>query len=363
MRLLFLHHQQRRPYQEEPGYNELHRPFIRARQVTGWSEFVYQTPLRQFLVDELRRRGRTPTGDPSRFIATNFDADLYDQANIALLPALLKAVEDAAPDLIVYSMTWMTETIHPGSFAVIKARFPQARIFAAVWDHGEGGPFFHSYERQLIDTVDFYASTDSQRRVTRMRAREAPYYQDYGHVERVHWFPTVHDPELYRPSANAEARTSDVAILGSSEGYRRDVVAALAERFGTRFHHLGGHMAEDKYVSIEAYVDAINRTKIIVNTQTYLHRQQIKGRVREVLSCGGFLLEQDNPESREFLEGSGVIFFSDMPDLIAKIDYYLAHDAERERIARATHDWYRARYTPDLTLQHIITACFDRPVG
>lgn len=359
MHLLFLHHQQRRPYQEEPGYNELFRPFIRARQVTGWSEFVYQTPLRQLLLDELRHRGQTPTGDPTHFIATHFDADLYEKANVALLPALLQAVNKAAPDLIVYSMTWLTETIHPGTFALIKERFPQTRIFAAVWDHGEGGTFFHSYERQLIETVDFYASTDSQSRVTRMRARQAPHYHDYGHVERVHWFPTVHDPELYRPSTAAEARTCDVAILGSSEGYRREVMAALAQRFGARFRHLGGHTAEDTFVPIEAYVDAIHRTKVIVNTQTYLDRPQIKGRVREVLSCGGFLLEQDNAESRQFLEGSGVVFFSDIPDLIAKIEYYLAHDDERDRIARATHDWYGARYTPDLALQKIITACFD----
>lgn len=357
MRLLFLHHQQRRPYQEEPGYNELFRPFIRARQVTAWSEFVYQTPLRQFLLDELQRRGHTPTGDPTRFIAANFDASLYEQANIALLPALLKVIEESRPDLIVYSMTWMTETIHPGTFGVIKQHFPQSKIFAAVWDHGEGGTFFHSYERQLIETVDFYASTDSQRRVTRLRAREAPHYHDYGHVERVHWFPTVHDPELYRPPAAAE-RAQDVAILGSSEGIRRDIIAGLAQRFGSRFRHIGGHMTEDKFITIEDYVDAINRTKIIVNTQTYLERPQIKGRVREVLSCGGFLLEQDNSESREFLADSGVIFFSDLADLVAKIEHYLAHDGERARIARETYDWYQARYTPDIALANIIAACF-----
>lgn len=358
MRLLFLHHQQRRPYQEEPGYNELFRPFIRARQVTAWAEFVYQTPLRQFLIEELRRRGREPTGDASLFIASNFDGDLYANANVALLPALLQAIEESKPDLILYSMTWMTETLHPGSFAVIKERFPHVKIFAAVWDHGEGGPLFHSYERQIIETVDFYASTDSQRRVQRMRARAAPHYQDYGHVERVHWFPTVHDPELYRPPAAGAARPSDVVILGSSEGHRREVIAALAERFGPRFQHLGGHMAEDKFMSLESYVDAINRAKIVVNTQTYLHRPQIKGRVREVLSCAGFLLEQDNEESRAFLDGSDVVFFSDIPDLIAKVEHYLAHDAERDRIARATHDWYIARYTPDLALQQVVAACF-----
>lgn len=122
-------------------------------------------------------------------------------------------------------------------------------------------------------------------------------------------------------------------------------------------------MAEDKFISIEAYVDAINRAKIVVNTQTYVERPQIKARVHEVLSCGGFLLEQDNEESREFLDGTGVALFSDIPDLIAKADYYLAHDAERERIARATHEWYSARHSPDLALQQIIAACSAGPAG
>ena len=87
-----------------------------------------------------------------------------------------------------------------------------------------------------------------------------------------------------------------------------------------------------------------------------MQRIQLKARVREVLSCGAFLLEQDTEESRRFLEGSGVVLFDGYPDLFAKIDHYLAHDEERERIARRAHEWYRARYSPDRAMQQIIDA-------
>lgn len=357
MRLLFLHHQQRRPYTDEPGYNELFRPLIRARQVTGWHEFVYQTPLREHLLRRLVERGTPLSGDPSRFIAAHFDAALYEEGNIALLPALLSAVEQGRPDIIIYSMTWMTETIHPGSFHEIRQRFPSVKIAAVLWDHGEGGTFFHSYEQQLLNVVDFYASADSQSRVRKIRARQPP-YENYEHVERVHWFPTPLDPEIFRPPQPGEAKDMDVAVLGSSEGYRREIIAALRDRFGPRFVHVGGHMPEDRFVSLEDYAAAIRRARIVVNTQTWPGaRVQVKGRVREVLSCGSFLLEQDNPESREFLEGSNVVLFRDRTDLMPQIDRFLAHPDEREAVARAAHGWYRARHSPDLAMQAIIDGC------
>ena len=353
MRLLFLHHQQRFDYRDEPGYNELFRPLTKAKQVTGWDEFVYQTPLRENLIRELALRGKKADQNPTYFIMRNLDAESYGSANVALQPLLEQAVARARPDLIIYSITWPTEAIHPIVLGRVRALFPKVRLFTQQWDYEENVAFFHSVERATIDVSDCYAVCDSHDRLRRMQAKVPP-YAEYTHVERVRWLPTVLDPDLYRPTGHA--KDIDVLIVGSSEGYRREVIEALRQRYGERFRHLGGHMPWDKFVTAEEYVDAINRARIVVNTQTARERVQVKGRVREVLSCGGFLLEQDNPESREFLEGSGVAFFSGIEGLQAAIDTYLAQDTERERLARAAHDWYRARYTPDLAMQRILEA-------
>lgn len=147
-------------------------------------------------------------------------------------------------------------------------------------------------------------------------------------------------------------------MVGSAEGHRGEIIAALRQRYGAQFQHRGGQMPGEKHLSLTEYVEAINAAKITINTQTVPERVQVKARVREVLSCGGFLLEEDNSESREFLEDSGVAFFDGTPDLFAKIDAYLADEPRRQEAARTAYEWYRARYTPDLMMQKIIDAIF-----
>lgn len=354
MKLLFFHHQQRRDYREEPGYNELFRPFTKARQVTGWAEFVYQTPLRRFLLEEAERVAGPCTGDVNAFIGEHLTLQVYRAANLRLQPLLEQAIAAAGPDLIVYSLTWPSQSIQPAILADLKARFPRNRVFVQQWDSAEGSQFFHGFECATIEAADYFAVCDNHERLRRMRAGVPPYDQ-YRHVERVHWLPTVPDPDLYRPVAGA--KDIDVLVLGASGGQRSPVIDALQARYGAGFRHLGGYAPGDTYISIEDYVAAINRAKIVVNTQT-AGRYQLKGRVREVLSCGGFLLEQDNSESREFLAGSGVVMFAGRDDLFPAIDAYLADDAARERIARAARAWYLERYTPDLVMQQIIDAVF-----
>jgi hypothetical protein len=354
LKLLFLHHQQRFDYRAEPGYNELFRPLTKARQVTGWSEFVYQTLLRQFLIYELALRGKKADRNPTQFIMQNLDAESYGAANLALQPILEQVIASANPDIIIYSLTWGTEAIHPVILGRLKTTFPKIKLFAQQWDYEEGAAFFHSVERGTIAAADCYSVCDNHDRLRRIQAYASPHYGNYTNVDRVRWLPTVLDPDLYRPLGMV--KDIDILIIGSSEGYRRDVITALQHRYGGRFQHLGGHMPWDKMLTVENYVEAINCAKIVVNTQTAPQRVQVKGRVREVLSCGGFLLEQDNAESREFLAGSDVVFFSGLDALFSSIDVYLANDAERDRIARSTHEWYRSCYTPDLAMQRIIDA-------
>ena len=275
MKLLFLHHQQRFDYRDEPGYNELFRSLTKAKQVTGWSEFVYQTALRQFLIYELALRGKKLEGNPTHFIMQKLDAETYGSANVQFQQILEQVIASADPDIIIYSLTWPTEAIHPVVLGRLKTAFPKIKLFVQQWDYEEGAAFFHSVERATIAVADCYAICDNHARLRRIRARTPP-YQDYTNVERVHWLPTVFDPDIYRPLGLP--KDTDVLVIGSSEGYRREVIAALQQRYGSRFRHLGGLMPWDKRIPVEEYVQAINRAKIVVNTQTASERVQVKGR-------------------------------------------------------------------------------------
>ncbi|MDP1682792.1 MAG: glycosyltransferase, partial [Burkholderiales bacterium] len=171
-------------------------------------------------------------------------------------------------------------------------------------------------------------------------------YANVPFPERAHFVPTVFDPEHYKKLNTP--KEFDIAIFGSAEGLREGYILALQNRYGPRFHHFGGfHAADKSYIGIDDYVSKLNATKIFVNTQTYPeNRVQLKGKVREALSCGTFLLENENPESRHYLRDTPTIFFSAIQDLYEKIDYYLAHEDEREAIAQTGHDWYLENHSP-----------------
>lgn len=61
---------------------------------------------------------------------------------------------------------------------------------------------------------------------------------------------------------------------------------------------------------------------------------QVKSRHFEVPACGTFEITQDADDMRDYyILGKEIVTYEDNADLVKKIRYYLAHDAEREAIA------------------------------
>lgn len=74
--------------------------------------------------------------------------------------------------------------------------------------------------------------------------------------------------------------------------------------------------------------------KINLNISLKTIRTGIPLRVLDVLSCGGFLITNYQEELFEYFEpGEDLVVYEDVKDLVYKVDYYLRHDGERERIA------------------------------
>ena len=79
---------------------------------------------------------------------------------------------------------------------------------------------------------------------------------------------------------------------------------------------------------------AFHNAKINLNISLKVIQSGIPLRVFDVLGCGGFLITNYQQEIAEYFEdGRELVIYEDIPDLIAKVNYYLKHDDERRRIA------------------------------
>ena len=90
-------------------------------------------------------------------------------------------------------------------------------------------------------------------------------------------------------------------------------------------------------LSPELVADYFRRSKITLNFsyQTESHKL-LRGRVWEAMNCGPLLLEEENASIRHFLEPmTHYVPFSEPGDAVEKINYFLARDAYREKIAAA----------------------------
>lgn len=72
------------------------------------------------------------------------------------------------------------------------------------------------------------------------------------------------------------------------------------------------------------------------------------------MACGGFLLTNYQDEIAEyFVNGEELVIYSDLDDMCEKIKYYLEHDEERERIAKAGQAKVRELFSYDNRISDI----------
>lgn len=97
---------------------------------------------------------------------------------------------------------------------------------------------------------------------------------------------------------------------------------------------IGGR--SELFLPEDMMVSMLGETKICLNFSDGGQGKHYKGRVAEALLCGCLLMEWENDETSSMLEPfKEYIPFSTPDDLLQKVQYYMRHDLEREKIAAA----------------------------
>lgn len=150
-------------------------------------------------------------------------------------------------------------------------------------------------------------------------------------------------------------RDIEVSFIGQPHGDRRQIIEQIRKAgidiqcFGTGW---------PQRLSFDGMIDVWNRSKINLNLNNAcdVRYKQIKGRNFEVPACGGFLLTGHPENLDEYYKiNQEVATFNNTEEMIEKIKYYLAHDEEREAIAKAGYERTMKDHTYSTRLDHIFS--------
>jgi spore maturation protein CgeB len=232
---------------------------------------------------------------------------------------------------------------------VVKGLQIEPRVVREAADHGLAtvgmwidDPLDIARSIERAPAFDLYLTNDADS-VAAYRAR--------GHPD-VHHFPGSADPALFFPRPGLR-RDIDLSFVGTRSDRRAETVDALR---GFRTHVFGsGWAAGDvpeavvlgpKLLTAE-FNAVINRSRINVNVHRWFGRGTAMNlRLFEVPAAGGFLLTDWVSEIDDcYVEDRHLACWRSFEELRDKAAFYLAHDAARERIARAGHEHFIARHS------------------
>ena len=135
---------------------------------------------------------------------------------------------------------------------------------------------------------------------------------------------------------------------------RAEILARLGERFPVDLYTTPGTETPSGvrnlgYASYDREMPRVfRRSRVNINITLRTIRTGIPQRALDIMACGGFLLSDYREELAEFFsEGEELVLARTPEDFLRLTEYYLAHDKEREEIARNGQRRVLENYTHD----------------
>lgn len=180
----------------------------------------------------------------------------------------------------------------------------------------------------------------------------------------INWYylkPAVAKDQCYIAQPDHEKYPHEIVFTGS-RGYHSEypfrprLVDWLKRTYGDKFGHYGNDGI--KVLREHELNVMLASSKIVVGDSCFGGRPNyVSDRYFETRGRGGFLL---HPKT-EGVDDEGVVPYrhEDLNDLKQKIDYYLAHDKERELLRHKGFEWVKNNETYTHRAEEIIKAVFN----
>jgi hypothetical protein len=211
-RILFLHHQQRRPFQEEQGYNEVFGVFKASSAALEYREFVYQSILAKFV--DFHYHVLPPVEPELQRVVNAWSAG---NADFALILDQVMTIE--RPDIVVNIMSFGPQSIRPQIFGLLRQRGHRLKSVNICFDVEETDWLIVTILKEALQYMDLVLLADDYDAYQRLINGQGV-FEGVTHVDRAMWLPFTVDPAIYR-KLDIPKRL-DVTLFGSSEGQRID---------------------------------------------------------------------------------------------------------------------------------------------
>jgi len=145
------------------------------------------------------------------------------------------------------------------------------------------------------------------------------------------WLPWAIDPEVF--CDRGTARPYDLCFVGTVDPDTRPKRSAAVELLKRRFGMVTFGERVDERLPWRRMAEVFGRSKIVFNEAIM---GELNFRVFEAMACGAMLLTEDIGNGlRDLFSPGEHMDVYDCGSLLSKVEYYLKHDKERERLARA----------------------------
>ncbi len=279
---------------------------------------------------------------------------------------LREAIEKEEPELLFVFM--LSDEVSPELLDEVKKKGKTKTLAWFADDHWR----FFNYSRYWAPHFDWA--------VTTAYPKAAGWYRRIGY-RNVIYSQWAANAALYKPSvidshqSSVISYQSDVSLVGSWNQSRDKIIKAL-QRAGIPVAVYGagwktGRLSEGEMIrlfseskvnlginapsvdySLKSLGKIFFRRSVNRIVQDFSHfpqnlhswlsgkkTSQIKARIFEIPACGGFLMTGYADDLEKYYAlGKEIIVYENIPDLVEKVRYYLGHDEERERIARAGYE-------------------------
>lgn len=149
------------------------------------------------------------------------------------------------------------------------------------------------------------------------------------------YLPEASDPKFFKPSS--EPKLYDVSFVGANYGIRRGIVTA-AEKRGIKVACFGRGWPNGR-ISTEKIPELFSKSRIVLGIGTIGHCSDfyaLKMRDFDAPMSGSLYITHDNPDLYDLYEvGKEIVTYRYPEECAQKIAYYLNHQEEAERIAKA----------------------------